>query len=110
MRENAVIFESMAATLNDRKIFLQTLKNIMWGEKAVLESKLRESGLSQEVINDLYEELNCVGVIRQGYDGLGNSRFMLTSFGNEYGTAFLSVDQIKERLITLKKNFVTCQV
>jgi len=94
----------MTATLEERNIFLQTLKNMGCGKKADLESKLRDADLSKDVINDLYEELNCVGVIRGGYDGLGESRFMCTDFGENYIIAFLSVVQIKEGLSTLKNN------
>ena len=94
----------MAATLAEKEIFLQELKEMKYGEKAELETRLKNRGLSQEVINDTYKELNLVGVIQQGYDGLGRLRCKITSFGNDYCDTFSSFDSIKQGLIAIKNN------
>ena len=92
----------MAVALTDKEIFLQELKTMECGEKAELETKLKSRGLSQDVINETYKELNLVSVIQQGYDGLGKLRYKITSFGNDYCDVFSSFDSIKQELVAIK--------
>jgi len=92
----------MAITLVEKEKFLQELKKMGYGEKAILESNLKNLGLSEDVISDIYKKLNLAGVIRHGCDGLGKLIFELTPFGKKYCDVFLSFNQINERLIAIK--------
>jgi len=91
----------MTIALAEREIILRELKSMPCGNKADLESKLKSFGLSSKVIEDVCGELGLVGVIRYGYDGLGNLRFKLTDFGQSYCDSFLSFHDTEQRLIRL---------
>jgi len=95
----------MALTLAERVKILQEIINMGGtGEANVLKSKWKTVGLAEETIEDTYKSLGLVGVIRNGYDGLGTLRFKLTDFGKEYCESFQSFQQIKQELTAIKNN------
>ena len=91
----------MEVTLNARKEILRELRKMSCGSKTELVSSLKRLDLSSKTIDDVCEELGLVGVIRHGYDGLGELRFKLTDFGEDYCDSFLSFSDTKQGLAKL---------
>jgi len=93
----------MGSTLANKKIFLEILQQSVGnGEMKELKEKLVNRGLSLDVIADLEKELNLVGVISHGYDGLGQLRYKITDFGKEYCDTFSSFERINKELDAIK--------
>lgn len=91
----------MTVTLVDREKILRELKKMSCGKKADLVLNLQNVDILSEKTNDICEELGQVGVVRHGYDGLGELRFKLTDFGNDYCDSYLSLHDTKQRLSNL---------
>jgi len=91
---------------NKKEIIQRILQEIevmnYCGAKKELVERLTKSSFSGAIIDNAYKELCLVGIIKQGYDGLGNLRFRLTSFGEKHRNFFSSCDEIRQGLRGIK--------
>ena len=91
----------MVVTLNEKREILQEVNRMKNGEVKELKTNLRNMGFSQVVIDNVYYELSMTGIIKQGYDGLGNLRFHITNFGENYCNISLSFGKITQGFIDI---------
>jgi len=95
--------------MTPRERLLRALKERKVGYTEELKAQLIGPDFSPNLFDDIYKELGLVGVIRQGYDGLGHLRFKLRNFGEDYCDSFLLFGDAKNRLINLKNKLGVLQ-